>query len=600
MFAALCLGFTALVLPQGGEADPPVGLTVVVVNVGQGDGIVVRAPDGTVHLVDAGENGDGTAVMLPAINALQPTGYGFTFLSHFHDDHQGGLDEVLAARPFTIAYDRGDVSRPTTTSTNNYLAAAGARRTTITVGAVYQLGGGATATCIAANGMVMGGASVPVAGATQEENGRSVVLRLDYGDFSMWLGGDLTGGGNSTADVEGPATLACGDVDVYKLNHHGSNTSTSLNLVARLQPELAVVSCGFENSFGHPTATVVNRINQAAAARMLLSTTTGSASTIGFGVVGSIRIDTDGRRYRATAENGDWLDFYCDEVALPTLVPGDVRISEIHRNPNLVPDTNGEYVEVVNIGPRPVALRGLRLSDNAGTVTLASNFALVPGRPLLFQVDGAPGRNGGQPLGVALPFGALALADTNDNLVLGVGAQTIDAVTWSSGFPGGAGVAAERRDLSGGTTAANFTTATASYGGAGGDLGSPGRSNDADTTVHPVQVAMTLEDDTFTLHGTALDDGFTISILGLAYGDTPGFPFLSAQVPLNPDPLLGAALGVGGCITLLPLGGYRSWSIPRLPPNPLAGTPLYAAHLLLSLDLAAVPGVSPAITFVLP
>ena len=88
--------------PQGGEADRPVGLTVVVVDVGQGDGIVVRAPDGTIHVVDGGPQGEGTASILPVVDALQPVSYGFTFLSHFHDDHQGGLDEVLG-RGFVLA-----------------------------------------------------------------------------------------------------------------------------------------------------------------------------------------------------------------------------------------------------------------------------------------------------------------------------------------------------------------------------------------------------------------------------------------------------------------------------------------------------------------
>lgn len=597
MLAALFFGIAATVLPQGGLADPPVGLTVVVVDVGQGDGIVVRAPDGTVHVVDAGESGSGTAHVLPTIAALAPNNYGFTFLSHYHSDHHGGLDEVLAALPFVVAYDRGDVDRPTNTTTTQYLNAAGARRQTITVGAVYPLGGGATMTCIAANGFVAGGAFVDPNTSAQEENSRSVTLRLDYGDFSMWLGGDLTGGGNGTADVEGPASLACGDVDVYKLNHHGSNTSTSVNLIARLQPELAVVSCGTGNPYGHPTATITNRLNQAAAARMLLSTTTGSASTIGFGVTGDLRIDTDGRRYRATAANGDFLDFWCDEAALPLLAPGDVRISEVHRNPNVVPDTNGEYVEVVNIGAQPVSLLGLRLSDNAGTVTIASGFALLPGRPMLFQVDGAPSRNGGLPLGMVLPFGSLSLADTNDSLTLQQNVTVVDSVTWSSGFPGGAGIAAERRDLFAPGTAANFAAASTAFGL--GDLGSPARMNPADTTLHPVQVAVTVEGDRWTVHGTALGDGFSLSVLGLSYGNL-GFPFLDGVVPLTPDPLFGVALQVPGCIGLLPLEGYRSWTLPLGSPDPLSGVPLFAAHVLLDWTLTTVPGVSPAVPFQLP
>lgn len=584
-------------LPQGSQADAPSGLTVVIVDVGQGDGIVIKAPNGAVHVVDAGPTGAGTAAMLPAIAALQPSGYGYTFLSHFHEDHAGGLDEVLTALPFTAAYDRGDVNRPTTVNVTQYVAAAGSRRQTATVGAVYPLGGGAQVRVLAMNGNVLGGAFVDPTASAQEENSRSLALRLEYGSFAMWLGGDLTGGGNSTADAETPTSLACGDVDVYKLNHHGSNTSTSLNLVANLQPELAVVSCGVGNSFGHPTSTIVNRLNQAAAARALLSTSTGSASTIGFGVAGSIRIDTDGRRYRAAASNGDYLDFYCDEVATPALLPGDVRISEVQRNPAIVPDTNGEYVEVVNVGAKPVGLRGLRLVDNGGSVTMASNFLLVPGRPMVFQVDGAPSRNGGQPLGMALPFGAIALDDTADTVTIDRGGLVVDTVAYAAGFPGGSGVAAERRDLLAGAATSNWAAAAQVYGP--GDRGSPGRANPADATNHPVRCGVSIDNGKFTVHGTAFEFPGLFSVLGLAYATTPATPFGGALIPLAFDPLFQASLGAPGFFAFVPTLGYRSVDVAIPQPNPVAGVTLYAAHVVLDFNLA-VPGVSAAVPFVLP
>jgi beta-lactamase superfamily II metal-dependent hydrolase len=597
MFATCLAIALAAGLPQGSEADRPTGLTVVVVDVGQGDGIVVRAPDGKVHVIDAGPDGQGVAAVLPTLTALQPASYGFTFLSHFHSDHEGGLDEVLTALPFQFAYDRGDVNRPSNPDVNNYLAAAGTRRRTVTLGTIYQLGGGATLRCIALNGNVVGGAFVDPTASAQEENSRSIALRLDYGQFSMWLGGDLTGGASSTADVESPASLSCGDVDVYKMNHHGSNTSTSNNLVTRLAPELAVVSCGTGNPYGHPSTTVVNRLNQAAASRALLSTTTGSAATIGFGVAGDIRIDTDGARYRATAQNGDFLDFYCDEVTTPVLAAGSVRISEVHRNPNVVPDTNGEYVEVINIGSRPQGLRGLRLSDATATVTIASNFMLVPGRPMVFQIDGAPSRNGGQPLGHCLPFSSLSLGDSSGAVVLQQNTTTIDSLSWASGFPGGPGVAAERRDLNAPSSAANYAAAVATFGA--GDRGSPGRRNDADATVHGVQIAVTTEPSRFTLHGSALALGNYISVIGLAYGSSPGFPWNGALIPLNFDPLFQAALGAPSVLAIMPVLGYRSLTVQIPAPNPVAGIPLFAAHVMLDYSLA-VPGLSPAISFILP
>jgi hypothetical protein len=434
--------------------------------------------------------------------------------------------------------------------------------------------------------------------SAQEENSRSIALRLDYGQFSMWLGGDLTGGASSTSDVETPASLACGNVDVYKLNHHGSNTSSNLNLVANLAPELAVVSCGAGNPYGHPPTTVVNRLNQAAATRALLSTTAGSNNNvIGFSVTGSLRIDTDGRRYRATAQNGDFLDFFVDETTVPALASGDVRISEVHRNPSVVPDTNGEYVEVINVGAKPVGLRGLRLSDNASTITLASNLMLVPGRPLLFQVDGAPARNGGQPLGVALPFGTLALADTNENVTVGQNALTIDSLVWGSGFPGGSGVACERIDLFGLQTGANWAAAPNVFGA--GDRGTPGRRNDTDSTAHPARVGVTVASDRFTLHATAFDHVNHFSVLLLAYGTAPGVPFGGAVIPLAFDALFQASLGAPGFLSLVPPLGYRSVDVSIPQPNPVAGLPLYAAHVVLDFNLA-IPTLSGAVAFVLP
>jgi len=588
----------ALLLPQG-EQDRPVGMTVVVVDVGQGDGTVVRAPDGTIHVFDAGPPGQGTASVLPVINSLQSTGYGYTFLSHFHDDHQGGMDEVLA-RPFLLAHDRGDLRRTNTSAdTNGYLTAAGNRRRTLQAGQVLQLGGGATVRCVAVNGVVDGGGGADPVVSAQEENSRSVALRLEYRNFSMWIGGDLTGGGNSTADVESDAALACGDVDIYKLNHHGSNTSTNTNLVSRLAPEVAVVSCGLGNSFGHPTTTVVNRLVQATAMRSLLSTTRGSANVIGFAVTGSIRIDTDGMRYRVAGTGGSFLDFWTDEVASSALAPGEVRISEVHRNPSVVPDTNGEYVELTNTGGRPLALRGMRLTSNSGTVTLASNLMLVPGRPALVQVDGDAGRNGGQPLGLVLPFQTIALGDTADSLTVQSGTTSVDSVTWGTGFPGGVGVSAEKRALTQSNSTANWGSAGVTFGA--GDRGSPGARNPVDSTTWPVLVDAAARPGELVLRGTAVAaPAGSYSALGIAFSSSPGFPFLGAVIPLNYDLLLQSFLGFPGAIALMPAGGYRSVSLPLPQPNPLQGVGIVAAHVVFQPGTSSVVGISSPLSLTLP
>lgn len=583
--------------PQGGEQHAPVGLTIVVVDVGQGDGIVLRAPNGVVHVVDAGPDGLGTAAMVPTIDSLQPTSYGFAFLSHYHDDHQGGMDEVLQ-RPFQFAYDRGDVRRTNTSqATQNYLNAAGTRRRTIGLGQTYALGGGATIRCIAMNGYVVGGGGFDPVGTAQEENSRSLALRLDYGNFSMWFGGDLTGGGNSTADIEGPASLACGDVDVYKVDHHGSNTSTSLELISRLDPEVAVVSAGIGNAYGHPTTTTVNRLVQAAAMRTLLATTRGSSNLIGFAALGRIRIDTDGQRYRTTAQNGDYLDFLVDELTGPPLTAGPIRITEIQRTSSRVPDTSGEYFEIQTLGARPLGLKGMRISNNGATVTIASNLALVPGRPLTFQRDGNTARNGGLPLGATFPFSSIALGDVSDTITLRDGSAAIlDQVAYTAGFPGGPGIAAERRDLLGPGVGANFAAAPTAYGT--GDRGSPGQRNANDTTNYPTLIDAESVPGSVVLRGAALGAGGDFSILAVSYGANVGFPFLGVQVPIDFDPLLQLFLAVPGSASVLPGAGYRSMSVPMPVPSPLLGMSGQACHLLLDVNTFTVPGVSAPFSFV--
>ncbi|MCC6671800.1 MAG: lamin tail domain-containing protein [Planctomycetes bacterium] len=594
---AASLAFLLALLPQG-DAGRPRGLEVVLVDVGQGDGAVIRAPDGTVHVVDAGPNGQGTAAVRPAIAALAPLRYGATFLSHYHSDHAGGMDEVLGALPFTAAYDRGDQNRPTGGDVTDYLNAAAARRRTALPGQVFQLGGGATLTVVAVNGQILGGAFVDPTTSAQEENSRSLALRLDYGGFQMWFGGDLTGGGNGTADVESPATLASGDVDVYRVNHHGSNTSTNVNLVSRLRPELAVFSCGAANPYGHPTTTTINRLNQAAAMRVLLATTQGTGA-VGFGVGGTITLSTDGQRYRATGADGRFLDFFTDEVANRAPAAGTVVISELHRAPGAVADANGEYLELTNTGAAPVSLRNVQISSASGTFTIFTNLALYPGRPVLLHADGLRTRNGGQPLGAVWPYQALTLGNTSDTVRAALGATVLDSVAVGSGFPGGAGVAAERRDLLGPAQAANFAAAAPTFGA--GDRGTPGARNAADSTPAPARLAVEATPAELVLRASALADGSRLSVVALSFGTQPGFRFLGATIPLHPDAFFVLSLQLPEFVANLPGEGYRSLTLPLPLPNPAKGMQAFAAHLVLDLvPPGAVTRVSEAAAFVFP
>lgn len=599
--SGLTLCLSALCAPlcaQAGDEAAPQGLTIIIVDIGQGSAAVIKAPDGTVHVYDAGNDGQGTSVMVPLLRSLNPTSYGVTFASHHHADHIGGLDEVLNALPFQLAYDRGDTAASGSWF-NSYRTAAGSRRRVPTLGQVIQLGGGATARVLCHNGNVVGGAAVPVSGQNQEENARSLAIRVDYGNFSMWLGGDLTGGGvtggNATPDVESPATLACGDVDIYLCNHHGSATSSNANLWARLNPELALVSCGPDNSYGHPHDETIALVNTVSRCVPLVSTTVG-ARKFGYGVSkGNATVTTDGKRYRVTTPAIGFLDFFVDETTGRAPAAGDLLISEFHRDPAAVVDSSGEYIEVTNVSGAPVSLFGLIVRGSSGQITLGSHLAAYPGRPLLFVADGDDTRNGGLPFGVTWPRSSVVLGNTSGTLQLGRGTTTLDTVTYSSGFPGSSGFASERRDLLGAGSAANFAAASLTYGS--GDRGTPGRRNGSDTTNAPGRMVVEVAPSQVTLRASAISDGGLLSVMGMSFGNT-GFPLFNATIPVDPDVLFLTTSNLPGFVAVLPSEGYRSLTLPLPNPNPLLGSPAYAVHIALNLAVPSVGAVSQAAPFV--
>lgn len=580
-----------LALPQGGAETPPTGLTIVMVDVDQGSSTVIQAPDGTVHLIDGGLTGMGLSAVDPVVRSLSPTGYGYTIATHYHTDHIGGLDELLNAYPFQVAFDRGDESPWSSSAMQEYLVAAGSRRQTPVVGQTLQLGGGAVLRFLALNGEVLGGTKVSVRGRIGEENARSIAMRVEYGDFSLWVGGDLTGGYLSEPDVETPTALACGDVDVYIANHHGSRWSTNANLVARLRPELALASAGIGNGVGAPSVAVINRLNSASASIPMLATTVGSRMK-GFSVCGTVTITTDGSRYRATAANGGFFDFAVDEAATLPPGPGDIRISEIQR----LPGSSKAYLEIVNIGARPCSLRDVRVSAQTGGYLFGSSALLIPGRPVMLQQDGYPVLNGGLPLGMVWPNqAAFSLGGVSDNLQLSVGSTTLDAVSYGSGFAGGAGAAAERVDLLGSSVGANFAAATVAY--SSGLSGTPAASNSVDASSFPARLEVEVSPGRFTLHGASLSHGGMADVMALSFGNSPGFALLGNTIPLALDPLLSFSFAIPGFVGTLPSEGYRSFSVSVA--SPVTPTTLYGAHIVVDLSTGTIPVVSPAVPFLL-
>lgn len=303
------------------------GVIIHCLDVGQGDATLVVSDSGQSMLIDGGENGLGADIIVPYLTSLGITELDYMIATHYHSDHIGGLDEVFHQIGVNQqVYDRG-WNYPTT-AYNQYAAVVSSRRATITDGQVIDLGDGVTVTCLGLNGN--GQLSAPF-NVTDYENEYSISLLIEAGDFDFFVAGDLIGinsGGHR--DIESSVALEAGEIEVYQVNHHASYTSSNSYFLALTQPEVAIISVGDDNPYGHPHQEILDRLSNLA---FIYQTETGSAGTLppsDLRIVNDhILITTDG--YDVYFVDGD--QYVMDEPPI-TDVPGDPLFALLGNHPN--------------------------------------------------------------------------------------------------------------------------------------------------------------------------------------------------------------------------------------------------------------------------
>lgn len=325
----------AVVVPVFAAAQ---NLEIHYINVGWGSSVIVKGPDGTTVLLEAGNTGKGTNEVVPYLKSIgiQPAnGLDYMVGGHQHCDHLGGLDEVINAGYDVRVRHYYNGSTYTSSCVDGWETAAATTTAgapvTITPGTVIPLGNGATMTCVAVNGKIIGGGTVSVS----DENDRSIAMLVQYGGFDWLWASDLGGGsesctGRSTGqlDVETAIVQAIspggayplittGGIDVLNVNHHGSESSTNNNWMDYSVPAVAVVAVGAGQTTGWdlPRIDVVDNVllGQAtscvsAPPTLVLQTEEGApagslTSKSGY-CVGNIRITTDGQNIFTVSADG--------------------------------------------------------------------------------------------------------------------------------------------------------------------------------------------------------------------------------------------------------------------------------------------------------
>jgi competence protein ComEC len=225
---ALALGLRA---PAGdAAAGPPPGLRVSVLDIGQGDAILLQPRRAPALLVDGGPPGDGLAAKLRAAGVER---LGAAVVTHDQSDHAGGIRDLLGTMPIgRLLY--GVLKR----STLAEVEAAGVPSRRLARGSELRSGRLRLEVIWPPPELLAG----PHRG--EDPNLLALVMVARWRRFSMLL----------TADAEAEATpLDPGPIDVLKVAHHGSDDAGLGALLDRTRPSLAVISVGADNPFGHPT-----------------------------------------------------------------------------------------------------------------------------------------------------------------------------------------------------------------------------------------------------------------------------------------------------------------------------------------------------------
>lgn len=226
------------------------GLMVAFLDVGQGDAVFIEAPNGNQLLYDAGPP---TGAVLSALSEVMPfydRSIDVAVLSHPDSDHIGGFADVFSRYHVDALLESG------ASSTNGvfdvveqdvkekHIARFIARR-----GMSIDMGDGVVADILYPDSDT----------SNMETNSASIVMRLKYGSTSFMLSGDLPQlEEEHLVQLDGNALHA----NILKLGHHGSRTSSAPSWLRSISPQVAIISAGIHNRYGHPHKEVLELLNR--------------------------------------------------------------------------------------------------------------------------------------------------------------------------------------------------------------------------------------------------------------------------------------------------------------------------------------------------
>ncbi|SMD13147.1 ComEC/Rec2 family competence protein [Sporomusa malonica] len=282
IFTAGCGGAGNAALPESKATSAVASgapLTVKVLDVGQGDAILIRTKE-QVALIDTGD--------VPArdklVSMLKSQGISTIdklIITHPHADHIGGAAVVFENFTVKQVYDSGQ--KTTSNLYKQYLTQIQRKKipfAVVSAGEMIDLGSSTVLKVLAPEQPFIGGSEPDL-------NNNSIVAKLVYGNFSMMLTGDAERESEERMLKKGAAALTS---TVLKSGHHGSKTSSSLPFLQAVSPEAALISLGANNDYHHPHPSTLKKYNEK------------KIKVYRTDIEGTLTVTTDGKTYAITKE----------------------------------------------------------------------------------------------------------------------------------------------------------------------------------------------------------------------------------------------------------------------------------------------------------
>lgn len=242
---------------------------VQVVDVGQGDGILIRTPHHKWVLIDAGPNRQLADSLGPQFGVDR---LALVFVSHRHADHFAGMARVL--RALTVDRFVGNLADCPNRSTDDTIRAVLSQRH------IPAQSNGADTLVVDAVRFIVLPPDPTDDPCPNDENNNSVIVRMEYGSFSMLFTGDAEAEERDWLVAHHAGLL---DVDVLKAAHHGGDNGTSPAWLAAVTPQAVVISAGVDAGYQHPMPTAVAAYKAATAGGKLYCTNRhGTVRVLGY------------------------------------------------------------------------------------------------------------------------------------------------------------------------------------------------------------------------------------------------------------------------------------------------------------------------------